>query len=88
MKRNLLKTLLLVVLLLLAVVLGKLIGDVTASTQFLSWLGVSAQFGFQPITVDLSVVTLTFGFMIGINVAQAFLLLAAILIYTAIKIRD
>lgn len=87
-KRSLLRTLLLIVLLMLAIVLGMLIGRVTASIPFLSWLGVSASFGFPAIPIDLAVVTFTFGMMIDINVAQAILLLAAILIYSAVHIRE
>lgn len=88
MKHNLLKSLLLIILLLLAVVLGKLVGSVTQNVAFLSWLGMGANFGFAPVAVDLSVVTFTFGILININVAQAILLLAAILIYSAIKLRN
>lgn len=72
----------------LAVVLGKLIGSVTVGNPYLSWLGTSANFGFPSVPIDLAVVTFTFGIMISINVAQAILLLLAILVYTVIKIRD
>lgn len=88
MKRNLLRSLLLIVLLLLAVVLGKLLGNITQDVSFLSWLAMGANFGFNPVTIDLSVVTITFGCMINVNVAQAALLLIAILVYSAIHIRD
>ena len=87
-KRSLLKTLLLIVLLMLAIVLGKLIGVVTAGVPFLSWLGMSASFGFPSVPIDLSVLELTFGVMVNTNVAQALLLLAAILIYSAVRIHD
>ena len=53
MKRNLVKTLLLIVLLLLAVVLGKVLGDVCANVAFLDWLSLSASFGLDPTTLDL-----------------------------------
>lgn len=87
MKQNWLRTLLLVVLLLLAVVLGKLLGDMTQSIAFLSWLGMGANFGFAPVSIDLSVMTLTFGILINFNVAQALLLVAAILIYNSVRLR-
>ena len=67
MKRNLVKTLLLVVLLLLAVVLGKVLGDVCANVSFLNWLSMSAAFGLEPAKLDLSIVTLTFGARISLN---------------------
>lgn len=88
MKKNIIRTLLLVILLLLAIVLGKVIGDVTTRTAFLSWLGLSAKFGLAPATLDLAVLTVTFGVQISLNVAQAILLLIAILVYTRIHIHD
>jgi len=88
MKRKLIKTLLLIVLLLLAVVLGMVIGNVCKEINGLSWLSLSATFGLQPATVDLAVMQLTFGLTVSVNVAQAILLLIAILVYSCIKIRD
>ena len=88
MKRKLLKTLRLIVLILLSVVLGKVIGGAVAHISYLSWLNIGANFGFSPVTVDLAVVQLTVGFMMSINVCQIILLLIAILAYTKIKIRD
>lgn len=88
MKKTIIRTLLLIILLLLAIVLGKVIGNVTAGVAYLSWLGLSAQFGLAPATIDLAVVTLTFGLQISLNVAQAILLLLAILAYSRIHIKD
>ncbi len=88
MKRTLLRTLLLIVLLLLAVVLGRVVGDLCQGVSFLSWLGLSAEFGLQPTVINLQVVQFTFGAVVNINVAQAILLLAAILVYSRIKIKD
>lgn len=88
MKRSIIKTLLLVILLLLAVVLGKVLGDVCAGTPFLSWLGLSASFGLAPATVDLAIMNVTFGLQVSLNTAQAILLLAAILLYSRIRIKD
>ena len=88
MKKGLLRTLLLVVLLVLAVVLGKVIGNLCGGISFLSWLGLSAQFGLQPCTLDLAILEVTFGLLVNINVAQAILLFVAILVYSHIHIRD
>lgn len=88
MKKGIIKTLLLIILLLLAVVLGKIIGTACVGVLYASWLGAAASFGFSPATVNLSVVNITLGFTININVAQAILLLAAILTYTRIKIKE
>ncbi len=88
MKRNLVKTLLLIVLLLLAVVLGKVLGDVCAGVAFLDWLSLSASFGLDPATLDLAIVKFTFGARIGLNTAQAILLLIAIIVYSRIRVKD
>lgn len=85
MKRGIIRTLLFAVLIVLAVVLGKAIGGFAAGIKLLSWLAIGAKFGISTVTVDLSVLTLTFGLVININVAQAILLLAAILIYIRIQ---
>lgn len=86
MKKNLMKTLLFIILLLLAVVLGKIIGAACAGIAYASWLNAGASFGFSPLSLNLSVISLTFGAMININVAQAILLLIAILAYPRIKV--
>ena len=79
------RTLFFIVSIILAVVLGKAIGGAVTGIQFLSWLGIAAKFGISTVTVDLSVLQLTFGLMVNINVAQAILLLTAIFIYTRIQ---
>jgi hypothetical protein len=85
MKKGIIKTLFFVVMILLAVVLGKAAGSAVAGIPFLTWLGMAAKFGVSTVTVDLSVLQLTFGLMVDINVAQAILLLAAIFAYTRIE---
>lgn len=84
MKKGILKTLLLIVLLLLAVVLGKAVSDACAGVRFLSFLSAAASFGISTVNVDLAVVRFTFGMSVEIHVAQAILLLAAILGYNRI----
>lgn len=88
MKRNFLKVLLCILLLLLAAVLGNVAGSACAGIPALSWLNLGVSFGFAPTTVDLSVVQFTLGFTMGINVAQGILLVAAILASCKIKIKD
>lgn len=85
MKKGIIKTLFFIVSILLAVVLGKAIGGAVNGIPFLSWLAIAAKFGISTVTVDLSVLQLTFGLMVNINVAQAILLLTAIIIYTRIQ---
>ncbi len=86
MKNKLIRTLLLIILLLLAVVLGKIIGAACIGLKYAAWLGAGAGFGFSPFSVNLSVLSFTLGVMVNINVAQAVLLLAAILTYVKIRI--
>ena len=88
MKRSLIRTLFLIILLLLAVVLGQLLGAACAGMKYFSWLGASASFGLSTVQLDLSIVKFTFGMLVKINVSQAILLLLAILTYTKIKIKE
>lgn len=85
MKKGIVKTISLILLIVLAVVLGKAAAGAAAGVPSLAWLAIAAKFGVSTVTVDLSVLQVTFGMMIDINVAQAILLLAAILIYTRIQ---
>ncbi len=85
MKKGIIKTLFFIVMILLAIVLGKAAGNAAAGVRFLSWLAIAAKFGVSTVTIDLSVLQVTFGMMININVAQAILLLVAIFVYTRIQ---
>lgn len=84
MKKGIIKTLSFLMLIILAIVLGKAIGTAVTGISFLSWLAIAAKFGVSTVTVNLSVLQLTFGMMIDINVAQAILLLVSIFTYTKI----
>lgn len=76
--------LLLVVLLIVAVVAG---GALAAVLQQFSWAGFltyTKSFGIgdaQPVTLDLSVLRISFGFGLRINLTQVLCILAAVLIY-------
>jgi hypothetical protein len=85
MKKGIIKTLLFIILILLAVVLGKAVGNAVTGISFLSWLAIAAKFGVSTVTVDLSVLQVTFGMMVNINVAQTLLLLIAIFVYIRIQ---
>lgn len=84
MKKGILKTLLFIVLLVLAVVLGKAVSDAAAGARFFSFLSAGASFGISTFTVNLSILRFTFGMTVDLHVAQALLLLAAILGYNRI----
>lgn len=87
MKKGIIKTLILIVSIVLAVVLGKAIAGAVIGNHFLSWLAIAAKFGISTVTVDLSIIQITFGMMIDINIAQALLLLIAIFVYTRIQVK-
>jgi hypothetical protein len=85
MKKGIIRALLFITLIILAVVLGKAVAGVASGVPFLSWLAITAKFGISTVTVDLSILTLTFGMLIDVSVAQALLLLAAIFTYVRIQ---
>lgn len=57
---------------------------------FLSWLSYYQSIGFNadaPFVLDLSVIKLTFGFSMGVSVAQIFTIAAAIFLYNRTSLR-
>ncbi len=72
----------LVVFILCGIVVGGLLGELASSVDFLWWLGYGQSFGLStPITLDLSVITITFGLMFKINIASIIGMVLAIFIY-------
>ena len=79
MKKN---TIVLLIFLLSGIVLGSLLGEIASGVDGLWWLNFGRQFGLSnPITIDLAVVKLTFGFLFNLTVASILGMLAALLIY-------
>ena len=61
----------LVIFLLAGIVIGGLIGELAGKLDFLWWLGYGQSFGLtEPLVLDLSVVSLTFGLTFKINIAS------------------
>ena len=57
-------------LILIGVVIGTLIAHLTTGVNGLSWLAFGLDFGTNaPVTVDLGIMTLTFGIRLSISVA-------------------
>ncbi len=79
MKLN--KTLLLMFYLLAGIVIGNVIAQLFSNISFLSWLSYYSNIGFEPFMIDLSVLKVTFGMNMGINVAQIITISVAIFIY-------
>lgn len=85
-KGNWLRTLFLVVVIVTAVVLGSVLGDAAAQVPGLGWLNLGVHAGIDPVTVDLAVMTLTFGISISINVAQSLLVIIAVVLASKLRI--
>ena len=63
-------------------VFGSLIGKLSAQVDWLSWLAFGQEFGLsQPLVLDLSVLKITFGFTININMASIIGMAIALFIY-------
>ena len=76
------KFLLISVLMIAAIVIGGLIGDVTAGVSGLQWLAYSKSFAFQPNTfLDIDILSLTFGITFKANVAQIILIFVGLFTY-------
>ena len=72
----------LLVLLLSGLVVGGLLGKLAAGTSWLWWLSYGQTFGLtSPLILDLSVLKITFGFTVEINIASIIGIAIAILIY-------
>ena len=75
----------LIIFILSGLVVGGLLGQLAANVEWLSWMGFGQQFGLtDPVTLDLSVIKLTFGMVFKINVASIIGMAIAIFIYRKI----
>lgn len=72
----------LLVFLLSGLVIGGLLGEIASRVDFLWWLSYGQSFGLSdPVTLDLSVLKITFSFMVKINIASIIGMAIAIFIY-------
>ena len=75
----------LLVFLLSGLVIGGLLGEIASKVSWLWWLSYGENFGISsPITLDLSVVSITFGLMFKINIASIIGMALSIFIYRKI----
>lgn len=73
---------LLAIFILSGLVIGGLLGEIATKIDFLWWLGYGQSFGLQsPIILDLSIVTITFGLSLKVNIASIIGMAIAIFIY-------
>lgn len=75
----------LLVFLLAGLVIGGLIGKLASGVPGLWWLSYEQQFGLEtPFILDLSILKITFGLMVKINVASIIGMILSIFIYKKI----
>ena len=75
----------LLVFILCGIVIGGLLGELAKNVSWLSWLGYGQSFGLSnPLVLNLGVLSITFAFMITINIASIIGIAIAIFIYRKI----
>ena len=75
----------LLVFILSGIVIGGLLGELASQVDWLWWLSYGESFGLsQPLTLDLSVIQLTFGLTFKINISIIIGMVLAIFIYKKI----
>ena len=63
-------------------VVGGLIGEIAKNIDWLWWLSFGQEFGLEnPLTLNLSVIKITFGLMLKINIASIIGMATAVFIY-------
>ncbi len=83
-------TLLLCFYVLAGVVIGAMLGDFCSQVPMLRWLAYSHTIGVNPgapIVLDLSIIKITFGFSMGLSVAQVFTVGLSLFFYSRSPLR-
>ena len=72
----------LILFMLAGIVLGGLLGELASGVDFLWWLGYGQSFGLsEPVVLNLSIISLTFGVQFKINIASIIGIGVALFIY-------
>lgn len=72
----------LIVFLLSGLVIGGLVGELASKIDALWWLSYGESFGLtEPLTLDLSVVNITFGIVFKLNISSIIGMILAMFIY-------
>lgn len=75
----------LLIFILSGLIVGGLLGELASRVDWLWWLSYSQSFGLQdPVTLDLSVIQITFALMFKINISSIIGMILAIFIYKKI----
>lgn len=68
--------------LVVGVVLGGFLGEISSSIPYLNWLSYGQALGIsEPLKINLGIIDFTLGFMIKLNIASIIGLILALLIY-------
>lgn len=72
----------LLIFILSGLIIGGLLGDLASKVDWLWWLGFGQNFGLEsPLVLDLSILKITFGFMVKINIASIIGIAIALFMY-------
>ena len=72
----------LLVFILSGIVIGGLLGELAGNLDGFGWLAYGQSFGLtNPLVLDLSILNITFGFVVKINIASIIGIAIAIFIY-------
>ena len=72
----------LLIFILSGLVVGGLLGELASKIDWLWWLGYNQSFGLEtPITLNLSVLTITFAMMFKISISSIIGMILAVFIY-------
>jgi hypothetical protein len=77
--------LLLLFFILLGVVLGSLIGDITSDSSFFRWMNIGHTFGLlEPFKLDLKVIYLELQLLVRLNIASVIGIILGVFVYRRI----
>ncbi len=78
------KTFVFALFFLTGITLGTLLSEVVSNVPFLSWLNIGQEIGLgipNPLTLDLSVIKLSFGFAVNINIIKMICIIFCLWLY-------
>ena len=78
-------SLILIFLVLAALVIAALVGQLTAGVSVLKWLTWGESVGFDTVNLNLIIVQISFAFKMQVNVLQVILVSAALLLYKKVR---